>query len=41
MKAVIPVKSNSLRVPSKNFKEFHVYKPPSSRKDSKESFINL
>ena len=23
----------------KNFKEFHVYKPPSSRKESKESFI--
>ena len=23
----------------KNFKEFHVYKPPSSRKDSKENFI--
>ena len=23
----------------KNFKEFHVYKPPSSRKDSKETFI--
>ena len=23
----------------KNFKEFHVYKPPSSRKESKENFI--
>ena len=23
----------------RNFKEFHVYKPPSSRKESKESFI--
>ena len=24
----------------KNFKEFHVYKPPSSRKESKENFID-
>ncbi len=26
-------------IAKKNFKEFHVYKPPSSRKESKENFI--
>ena len=28
-----------VRIAKKNFKEIHIYKPPASRKDSKESFI--
>ena len=28
-----------VKIAKKNFKEIHIYKPPASRKDSKESFI--
>tara|TARA_B100001939_G_scaffold320711_1_gene309780 strand:+ start:2391 stop:3005 length:615 start_codon:yes stop_codon:yes gene_type:complete len=28
-----------VEIAKKNFKEFHIYKPPSSRKESKENFI--